>query len=359
MKAFIRSASCISPQQTFNNGSFSNDEPAVYNSDLLDVIEPSYKDIIDAKLMRRMSKIVRIGAATALNCLQKAGVSNVDAIVTGTAYGCMEDSENFLKNIVLQDEQMLSPTAFIQSTHNTVAAQIALLLKCHNYNNTYVHRGFSFEHALTDAMLLLQDDATQKILAGSADELTPLTFSVLKRLGIYKQYAVNTEDLYTSTTRGSIAGQGAAFFLLSGKSSADDLAVIDALQTFYAPGSIAEVEQGIETFLSTQKITAGDIDLFITGRNGDAGNDKLYDGLQSSVLKNIPAVNYKHLCGEYPTATSFAVWLAANILKQQKLPQFFKEVATPGNGIKRILVYNNYQHKYHSLILLSAAGLQA
>ena len=36
-------------------------------------------------------------------------------------------------------EQMRNPTAFIQSTFNTVGAQLALLLKIHAYNVTYVH----------------------------------------------------------------------------------------------------------------------------------------------------------------------------------------------------------------------------
>lgn len=42
-------------------------------------------------------------------------------------------------------EQMLNPTAFIQSTFNTVGAQLALLLKIHAYNVTYVHRGLSLK----------------------------------------------------------------------------------------------------------------------------------------------------------------------------------------------------------------------
>src|SRR5882672_1826936 len=133
MKIFIRSASCISPQQTFQDQLFFN-EPKEYTANLLKVIEPDYKKILDAKLMRRMSRIVRIGLAAATSCLKDAGQENIDAIVTGTAYGCMEDSETFLRKIVEQDEQMLSPPSFIQSTHNTVGAQIALFLKCHTYN---------------------------------------------------------------------------------------------------------------------------------------------------------------------------------------------------------------------------------
>jgi 3-oxoacyl-[acyl-carrier-protein] synthase II len=350
---FIRSASCISPQQTFNHELFFS-QPEEYQDNILDVIEPDYKNIIDAKLLRRMSKIVRIGSATALACLNEAAEKNVDAIITGTAYGCMEDSERFLRSIVEQDEEALSPTSFIQSTHNTVGAQIALMLKCHEYNNTFVHRGFSFEHALLDALLLLNENQHQQVLAGSADEITDLTFSVLKRFGLYKQSPVSNLDLFTSNTKGSIAGQGAAFFLLSGQSSKADYAIINAIETFYNPADEFIVRNKIEQFLSAQTITNNDIGLIITGKNGDAKNDCVYDDLETNLFKNIPSINYKHLCGEYPTSSSFALWLAANILKRKVLPECFKHENINAQKIKTILVYNSYQGKYHSLILLSS-----
>ena len=69
----------------------------------------------------------------------------------------------FLRKMIEFEEKMLSPTAFIQSTHNTVGAQIALLLKCHHYNNTIVHRAFSFENALTEA----NDSAGRQHLSGT------------------------------------------------------------------------------------------------------------------------------------------------------------------------------------------------
>lgn len=354
MKIFIRAASCISPQSTFDQQLFLNN-PVEYNSNMLGVIEPDYKNILDAKLLRRMSKIVRIGAATASACLKESGETNVDAIITGTAYGCMEDSENFLKSIILQNEEALSPTAFIQSTHNTVGAQIALMLKCHEYNNTFVHRGFSFEHALIDAMLLLNETHAQKILAGSADEITQLTFQVLQRFGFYKQSAISNLELYSSDSKGSIAGQGTAFFLLTNIAAEDNYAIIDGTETIYKPDDVNEIKKRINNFLATHAISTDEIDLVITGKNGDAKSDHLYDQLNENFFKNVSVINYKHLCGEYPTSTSFATWLAANILKEQKLPACFNTTSSQ-KKFKRILIYNNYQSSYHSLILLSACN---
>ena len=68
-------------------------------------------------------------------------------------------------------EQMLNPTAFIQSTFNTVGAQLALPLKIHAYNVTYVHRGLSFESALIDGIISIAE-GKQHVLAGAMDEIT-------------------------------------------------------------------------------------------------------------------------------------------------------------------------------------------
>jgi 3-oxoacyl-(acyl-carrier-protein) synthase len=354
MKIYIRSASCISPQETFNGQLFSS-AVREYNAVGLHAIEPDYKNIFDVKQMRRMSRIVRIGLAAAFNALKEAGKENADAIITGTAYGCMLDSENFLRKIVEQDEQLLSPTSFIQSTHNTVGAQIALSLKCYNYNNTFVHRGFSFEHALTDSMLMLNENQAKDILTGGIDEITDFTISVLKRFGLCKQLPISNFNLYNSNTAGTISGEGSAFFLLSNEYADNAYAQLNAVSTLYNPANKDVVSTTIQQFLSLQQISMDDIDLIITGQNGDERNDALYNDLQQCIFENKTVITYKHLCGEYPTSSSFALWLAANIIKQNCLPECFKNNSN-ANDFKKILIYTNSYWKYQSLILVSACN---
>ncbi len=153
MKIYISATANISPQNTFDQPGF----PAgitEYNTNRLTCKEPDYKNFVDAKLIRRMSRIIKMGTAAAVKCLQQANIEMPGGIITGTAYGCLQDTEIFLQRMIDYKEELLTPTAFIQSTHNTVGAQIALLLQCHNYNNTFVQSGFSFEDALLDAVIL-------------------------------------------------------------------------------------------------------------------------------------------------------------------------------------------------------------
>ena len=101
--------------------------------------------------MRRMGNLIKMGVGTALKV---KGEEKIEGIVVGTGLGCIENTEIFLREFIVHSSGTLSPTAFIQSTHNTVAGQIALILKEHGYNSTYTQRGTSFENALIDGCLL-------------------------------------------------------------------------------------------------------------------------------------------------------------------------------------------------------------
>jgi len=350
MKTYIRSASCISPQKTFRNEGFLNNI-VEYNGTRLSTIEPDYKEFIDPKLIRRMSHVIKMGVATAKDCLNQANVEIPDAIITGTAFGCMEDTITFLTRMVEQNEELLPPTAFIQSTHNTVAAQVALMLKCHGYNNTFVHKGISFESALIDAIMLLSEQEADNILVGGTEEMVDTSFKVLTRLGLYRRQPTSNLELLSTEAKGSMGGEGATFFLLSDKSSNDNLAELSATKTLY---NIKNIEAGITKFLAENNLKVDDIDLVITGKNGDLRNDAVYKQLNSSIFNNSNVANYKHLSGEYSTSSSFALWLAANIIKSGIIPQAVIERKINDKTPKKVLIYNHYLHKYHSLMLVSA-----
>jgi 3-oxoacyl-[acyl-carrier-protein] synthase II len=353
MAIFIRATAIISPQQTFGAVPFLT-EPVEYTGNVLKAIEPDYTTIIDPKLLRRMSHIIRMGVAAASECLKVAGEKNPSAIITGTTYGCLEDTGIFLSRIIEQNEEMLSPTAFIQSTHNTVGAQIALMLKCHEYNNTFVHNGFSFESALLDAMMLLKENEITNVLACSTDELTDISYGILKRFGLYKRVPVSSLELFSSKTKGTIAGEGAACFLLASEPAANDHAQLDGLITFYKPADPTDITDHISKFLADHRINMNEIDLVLTGKNGDVKNDAIYDSLNETIFSNKDTIHYKHLCGEYPTSTSFALWLAANIIKTREVPAATGHEISKINQLKRILIYNNYLNIYHSILLISA-----
>lgn len=352
MTLYIRATGNISPQKTFGHPPFLN-EPVKYSGNRLTCVEPDYKSIIDVKLIRRMSRIIQMGVAAATECLQEADVTIPDAIVTGTAYGCLQDTGVFLSKMVEQNEELLTPTAFIQSTHNTIGAQIALMLQCNQYNNAFVHRGFSFESALLDGMMLLMENPDTNVLVGAVDEITDHSHLLLNRMGLYKQDSVSNMDLFIPGKKGTIAGEGASFFLLTDQPSANNYAKLDAITTFYKP-DVKEIESNIQSFLSARSLDINDIDVIITGKNGDTKNDKIYAQLKQTVFNRSLLINYKNLSGEYPTSTAFALWLAVNIIKTTTIPAILQSSDNNQKPVKKILIYNHYQNIHHSLLLVSA-----
>jgi hypothetical protein len=68
---------------------------------------------------------------------------------------------------------------------------------------------------------------------------------------------------------------------------------------------------------------------------------------------NRPIGFYKHLCGDYYTASSFAIWLAAGIIERQQVPKVIIPFHVIRQPIEHILIVNHYQDKQYSFLLVS------
>ena len=114
-----------------------------------------------------------MAVAAARRAVESSGSPGVDAVITGTGLGCFAESERFLDAVQQRGEELLNPSVFIQTTHHAASSQVAFALDCRGYHNNYCHRAFSFESALLDASLLLEEGAARRILVGGMDELVP------------------------------------------------------------------------------------------------------------------------------------------------------------------------------------------
>jgi len=367
MTAFINGIGLISPQQTTDPELFLP-EICEYTVDFMKCIDPNYKEFINPVAGRRMSRLIKMGITSARIALldaaflRSAGWRDTearvpDAIITGTGLGSVEDTEKILSGM-LAGEELMNPSPFIQSTYNTISSQIAINLKCHNYNSTYVHRSFSFESALQDALLQFGDGSAESILAGGIDEMTENHLNITRRAGHWKMGPAHNLTILDSGTPGALAGEGAAFFLLESKPSERTYAGIKSVKTFYKPDSIEDIENHFVNFLTSQNLAAGDVDAVIFGYNGDAESDPVYDRLGSDIFAEVQQLWYKHLSGEYYTSTGFATWMAANILRHQMIPAIVKLNNFNPDQLQNILIYNQYRNINHSLILLKRVPIQ-
>lgn len=352
MAAYIQGAAVLSPQKSFTEPGFPGEITIYEQVNSMMCIEPVYRDYIDPMVARRMSRLVKMGVCSALKCMRDAHIEMPDAIITGTGLGCLEDTEKFLRTLYANEEKLLNPTPFIQSTHNTVSGAIALAIKCYGYNATYTHRGFSFESALQDALLQIGENRGLHILTGGFDELTPSSYAMTQRLGLWKNHPVNNLELLKYNTRGSLPGEGVAFFMLGGQPGHQDLALLRSVETFYKPSGYSDVAHAIDRFLQGEGLKPEDIDLVLMGFNGDPVTDRIYHHLMQDKFQGLSIAWYKHLCGEYDTASSFALWLGSQVLKNQEVPDCMILSDAKPAGIQHVLIYNHLRGNNHALYLL-------
>ncbi|GAA4371137.1 beta-ketoacyl synthase chain length factor [Hymenobacter saemangeumensis] len=306
-------------------------------------IEPNYGAYIDPRQSRRMSRIVKMGIAAGKQALQDAGTdltAGINGVIAGTGWGCLEDTADFLQKLVTNQEDMLSPTAFIHSTHNTIAGQIAYHLKCRGYNSTYAHRNISFESALLDATLLLSEQAQgSTLLVGGIDELTSTSFALLSRINRFK---APTHDLYAADDSGAWAGEGATFFAVGNQPGPGCYAQLLGVRTV-SFASAAEAAAAAQALLRAHGLARPD--LLLAGYNGDASNDAQCRKFEAALGYDGPVRRFKHQSGEYPTASAFALGVAASVLKGS---------SADSDAPQTVLIYNRAQQDHQSVFLLSA-----
>lgn len=344
---YIQGAGSISAQKTWDK-SVLHEEFLVHGGNRWPCQEPDYGAWIDSRSIRRMSRVLQKCNVAAQLAMKECKLECPDAIIVGTAMGCLEDTWSFLSKMVHQQEEMLSPTAFIHSTHNTMASHLALHFSCFGHNCTFVHRNISFEHALTDAILLLEEGQVSNVLVGGADEVTDTSFDILSQLGQIRQTPDSTPASHMAPGSGWIAGEGASFFILGNEQTPDSYARLTEVEVYsgYEIDEIGQLATNLMSSVQTGKT------MILAGHTGDEHEDKITDQVLMKIAPGLPVFKFKTLSGEYGTSSGFASWMAAHMLKHQITPDMvgFKPVE-PGD-LEHVLIYHQTSQLHHSFILL-------
>lgn len=248
---YIHSIYSINHQKVFYENKIHLNLKVINETDKLQEID--YKNHINPNKLRRLSPILRISLVAAKSCASKIN-SPIDGIIVGTGLGCLTDTEKFLDNIYNTKDEMLSPTAFIQSTHNTIAGQISLELNNHSYNMTHTQNDISFEMALIDGILCCNEDENSFIMVGCADE----------KIDFLNKIKINTHKLNIPITT------SCTFFTISKINDVQNIAIIDCSII----NQQNDIIQSIEEFLNNQKISFSDLSaIYSCGKK--INNDRL------------------------------------------------------------------------------------
>ena len=112
------------------------------------------------------------------------------------------------------------------------------------------------------------------------------------------------------------------------------------------------LDHELDHFLSLNGLNRTDIDILLLGYNSDINYDHVYGSFQNNLFPQTAAAWFKHLCGEYHTASGFGLYIAANVLKHQYLPEIIRYNQIRPEKLNRILIYNQFRNTNHSFILV-------
>jgi 3-oxoacyl-(acyl-carrier-protein) synthase len=353
MPVYIQSAKQISAQKPLSDEWF--DSPVYYEDRRVPTIDPDFSGYFPPLVARRMCVLLKRAVMMSRLTLKEASVEMPDAIISGTGLGCIENTEKFLHSIMDNDEKFLQPTYFMQSTHNILSSSIAIDLKCHGYNNTFVNRGTSFENALLDAFMQFECGRIRTALVGGYDELTDDYYRFFERIGIWNFVAG------ASPVGRCFASEAAVSMLLGVDKNERTICQINDVELLYRP-TYGQLGRALDGMLARAGCGLSGVDAVLTGFSTHVENDGVYREVAARFFGDRPLMFYKHLFGESFMSSALSVYVAMTCLRRGRIPSFLLASADGDaaagciSPVKRILVYNHYRNRSHSFILLSSCS---
>ncbi len=312
------------------------DAPLSFTENYVRCTEPDFRQFISAGEARRMGRLLKRALATSLTALAKGGIEHPDAIITGTGFGSVENTELFLDAMVREGESLLKPTQFMQSTHNTTSSLISIHTGSHGYNSTYSQKHLSFDCALHDAWLQFRLGRIRSALVGAHDEMTPVFHTFMRKAHFLPE--------------GDICSEAAVSLLLSDEASDRSLCSLGGVWMKNRPSS-EEIIAGICGMLEENGLGPEDVGAVMTGMDGSEA-DADYAFLERA-LPVAAKLRYRPLFGDCFSAPALGVYAACHCLSKGTVPAAL--MSAPGDPDccgKAILAVNIAQRRHCSLTLL-------
>ena len=338
-KVYIQAAEQISIQQPLSEQWFH--DPIFYHADFVQAVNPSFREYIAANEARRMGNLIKRALVTSLKVLHKTGIEHPDAIITGTCIGCMNCTEKFLQALTENGEQTLSPTHFMQSTHNTVGSTLGIYTKTHSYNTTYSHGEISFDLTILDAWMQIQLGKISTALIGGHDEMIESYFKLLQKTG------------YVGIEGMDPCSEVAVSMMINTQAHEEDLCEIAGIRICNHP-TVDSFKESIDALLHETGLHRDQLCAIMTGKNGNPTNDIQYQEIVDSIFPQIPLLHYKHIFGENYTASALGTYTAAHCLKEGCVPSFLYDTDRKQQcaSLQNILLIHQTKGQEFSLILL-------
>jgi 3-oxoacyl-(acyl-carrier-protein) synthase len=319
-----------------------------------------------ARRLGRSQKMMIDAAGQAVSGSMSAARVADAAVAVGTGLGSLEETVEFLENMVRLDEREPKPARFVNAVNNSPAASVAVAFGFTGENRTVVQESISFEMTLWHAMQVLRAGRAPFVLVGGVDEVNAYVVAIGRARGLWQTGGAPLTPLGNPAADGTLPGEGAAALLLAADSGgAAGLPSIAYTRTrpLARPGT-AHVNTAAEADFIRRGIEAaglapGDVDMVLLGANGDRALDALYENVAGAIAPALGSeacfATYKGSCGEFYSSGAIGAVLAARAVAAG-IPQAEIAMVLGTRACRRIstvLVYSLTQYTYHSVSVVT------
>jgi 3-oxoacyl-[acyl-carrier-protein] synthase II len=171
----------------------------------------------EARRLSRASQLAVVAARMALaDAGSQPGQLPMAGLVLGSHWGDFRSSEAFARGFLERGALGLSPLIFPNTVMNAMAAQVSIALGLRGPVLTLNEMDVAGELAVARAHALIVAGRARAVLAGGSDEMSPILYRELSRLGLMSPADPGPEACrpFDRRASGTVLGEGATFLLL-------------------------------------------------------------------------------------------------------------------------------------------------
>jgi 3-oxoacyl-[acyl-carrier-protein] synthase-1/3-oxoacyl-[acyl-carrier-protein] synthase II len=271
------------------------------------------------RMIRRLKRLPKMALGLASHACRTIPAGQLPVAVSlGTAWGPLSETHDFLQRLFETSQQFPSPTDFIGSVYNAPASQIAMLLGAKGANVTTSGGDSSFEQALMVADLLTQS-GTDSILLLGVDEAQPVLAPLFD--GSFRAADVRADGGGALVLERKGSHLGPTVTLLEYRFSLDSYCIANLIELLGGADGVdrdyGAILAGLPVYGCTQAA------------------ERLADFVSQSHFSG-PVIDYRHILGQFGTASAVAAVLAVQMVRQNLIPAPFtgdSDVPLKGKGI--------------------------
>ncbi|MDY0190921.1 MAG: beta-ketoacyl synthase N-terminal-like domain-containing protein [Desulfuromonas sp.] len=270
-------------------------------------------DFVARRALRRIDHYARMALLGGYLALEDAGVPSSACeklgVIVASGYGATTTTINFLDSVIDNGDSYASPTNFSNSVHNVAAAYLSMQLQALGPSLTVSQFELSICAALQSAVCWLEQGRVDKVLIGAVDERNALLNDYCWQRSAASDGANTQIAPFDYRRQSAIAGEGAAFLLLSRR---DDNT------------SCGNTPYGYITGLDSGRCTPAQLaadstaaDVLVLGADGQLATADSYSRLAADLGEVLPLVSCAPCYGSLPTGQAFDLIAAALMLRDQ------------------------------------------